>query len=387
MSDLLAVAAKEAREMVRDRRVLAGTLLGPALLVAVFVMLIGAVERSVSEGTTIPVAVVGDWSLEIPKKADSIQFVPVSDEDEGVRQLRGGEVEVVVVSRPAPDGRSVLRVVYDPADTLSRLALSAIERAVEEANRSSATGILRDLGVPEERFAPASVEAVPDRKPEGLGASSVASMIPYLVVLWAFYGVISSVTDMFAGEKERGTLEALLTTPARRRDLALGKTFALFLLSLATAAATLLAVLAVGASGLDLVRVAFPEPPRISLPGVAMLAAAVVPFAAFCAALASSVAVAARSVREAQTNLTLVSFAIVVPAVYSQFVGIVGGTGGGWLAWTPVLSTAVAIRDALLDRVSWSAVVPGATVHAALAALLAFVVVRAFESDRLLAKG
>jgi sodium transport system permease protein len=359
-------------------------LLGPILIVGLFVFLIGGLESSLGGPKRLPLAVVGP----VPDLGGSkeVEVKPVANESEGIRLLRAGKVRLVVSTEPEADGHAVVRAVYDPAETMSRLALAAVEKGVEQSNRRQTLAVLADLGVPESKTTPYRVESRPDRSPEGLGASTIASMLPYLVVLWAFYGVMSSVTDMFAGEKERGTLETLVATPARREDIALGKLLSLFALSLLSSLSTFVAVIGIGLSGLSIAKASFPEPPQVSLLSLAAVLFALVPFAAFCAGLAASVAAPARSSREAQTNLTLVSFVIMLPAVYSQFLGIVGDSGGSWVAWTPVLSTAMAIRNALLDRFDPAMAVPAAIVHLALASVFYGAVVRAFRSDRLLSK-
>lgn len=379
-----AVIRKEAREMARDRRVLAGTLLGPILIVGLFVFLIGGLESSLGGPKQLPLAIVGP----APDLGGSkeVEVKPVASEAEGIRLLRDGKVRLVVSTEPQAGGHAVVRAVYDPAETMSRLALAAVEKGVEQSNRRHTLSILADLGVPESKASPYSVESRPDRSPEGLGASTIASMLPYLVVLWAFYGVMSSVTDMFAGEKERGTLETLVATPARREGLALGKLASLFALSLLSSLSTFVAVIAIGASGLQIAKAAFPEPPQVSLLSLLGVVAALVPFAAFCAGLAACVAAPAKSSREAQTGLTLVSFVIMLPAVYSQFLGIVGDSGASWVGFTPVLSTAMAIRNALLDRFDPALALPAAAVHLLLASLFYWLVVRTFRSDRLLSK-
>jgi sodium transport system permease protein len=47
--------------------------------------------------------------------------------------------------------------------------------------------------------------------------------IPYVLALSAFSGGMTSATDQIAGEKERGTLETLLVSPASRRQIVTGK--------------------------------------------------------------------------------------------------------------------------------------------------------------------
>lgn len=380
------VCAKELREMVRDRRVLTGTIVGPVLIVLLFVALFSVLESSVRE-SKLTIAVVGTGKLPVAGDGkERLGVKAVKTREEGVRLLRKGDVSLVLEVVANPMGGADAEAVYDPAETRSEIALNATRRAFEKANTDVALALLRERSVTEEQASPYRFRAVEDRKPAGLGASSVGTLLPYLIVLWAFYGIMSSVTDLFSGEKERGTMETLLATPTGRLQIALGKVFALFLLSCVAALSTLVAVLLVGNSGLPMFKSAFPEPPRLDLVGAGCVLAALLPFAAFCSTLAASVSAPARSVREAQTHLTLVSFAVMLPAVYSQFIGFLGDASAPWVGWTPVLGAAVSIRQALLGRPEPATIVAAVLVHAVLALALFGVVARSFLGDRLLRK-
>lgn len=57
------------------------------------------------------------------------------------------------------------------------------------------------------------------------------SIIPYMITILLFAGAMSLGADSFAGEKERGTMAALLMTPIKRSTIVYGKLFALMILS------------------------------------------------------------------------------------------------------------------------------------------------------------
>jgi len=380
------VATKEIREMARDRRVLTGTLVGPILIVTLFVSLFSLLESSVRERKVL-VALVG--SSQVPEESgaeDRIKFQSVESREAGVKLLRDGKVNLVLQIRPVPGGGADAEAVYDPAESLSEIALRSTERAFDTANREAMRALLDRQGISSAQAAPYRFQATEDRRPAGLGASSVGTLLPYLIVLWAFYGIMSSVTDLFTGEKERGTLETLLASPGSRVQLAIGKIAALFLLSSLAAVSTLVAVLVLGNTGLPMIKAAFPEPPRLSLAGGSLVLVALLPFAAFCATMTAAVTATSRSVREAQTHLTLVSFGVMLPAVYSQFIGFLGDSSAAWIGWTPVLGAAVSIRQALLGRPDTGMAIASTVVHLFLAGLFFAMVARAFQGDRLLRK-
>ena len=126
-----------------------------------------------------------------------------------------------------------------------------------------------------------------------------ASILPVLLLLWALTGAFYPAVDLCAGEKERGTLETLLSSPAGRGEIVLGKLLTIMLFSMATAVLNLVSV---GATGW----VVLSRLPGFGLPPPAaliVLAVSLAPMAALFSALCLALAAFARSTREGQYYL------------------------------------------------------------------------------------
>jgi len=82
--------------------------------------------------------------------------------------------------------------------------------------------------------------------PENVAATVISMMMPMLLMIFLFSGVMGLALESITGEKERGTLATLLVSPLKRRELAIGKILSLavlsFLSGLVTAVATILAM-------------------------------------------------------------------------------------------------------------------------------------------------
>src|SRR5208282_591592 len=81
--------------------------------------------------------------------------------------------------------------------------------------------------------------------PEKVGGAAIGGLIGYMVILLCFTGAMYPAMDLTAGEKERGTMETILSSPVSRSDLVLGKFSLVLSASLATAA---LSVISMGVS-------------------------------------------------------------------------------------------------------------------------------------------
>jgi sodium transport system permease protein len=124
-------------------------------------------------------------------------------------------------------------------------------------------------------------------------------MLPVLMLLWAMTGAFYPAIDLCAGEKERGTLETLLSSPAERSEIVLGKLLTIMAFSMVTAALNLICVGATG--GLVFRQMAgFGGPPPLA---AIWLALALVPVSALFSALCLALASFARSTKEGQYYL------------------------------------------------------------------------------------
>lgn len=226
-----------------------------------------------------------------------------------------------------------------------------VQEKIGELNRARLRDILAANGLPKEMAEPYRFVKKPLKMPEGLGSAMIVGMIPYLIVIWAFYGGFSVVTELVTGEKEKSTLETLLITPVTRTQIALGKYGALCCVCLTSSLMSLLGLIVVGLLHLPITRGLFPSGVAVSAPMLLSIAVVLVPLVALFAAVLLSISTFARNTREAQTYLTLVSFIVLMPAIFSQFIGFTDFAHAKWIPYVPVLNSATCIKDALMSKI------------------------------------
>jgi sodium transport system permease protein len=158
------------------------------------------------------------------------------------------------------------------------------------------------------------------------------SMLGYLLLLMMFTGGMYPIIDMTAGEKERKTMEALLSAPASRREIVLGKNFAAVTAILITAILTLgslvysLKSTSLSSKSPELQEMMQTIP--LDVHTLTLIGVTLVPLAMFAASLMFAIALFARSYKEAQSYLMPLLMVVIFPA-------LMGGLSG--MAMTPVL--------------------------------------------------
>ena len=175
-----------------------------------------------------------------------------------------------------------------------------------------------------------------------LAAMGLAMFIPLVVAMWTTTAAIQPSIDLTAGERERGTMEALLCTPTARSDLLFGKWLAVATVAsvsvLGQMAGLLFAINFLTSGGIDV--------PSISIGGILLLLLIVVLFAVFVVAIELAVAVRAHSVREAGSILGPMVLLFIGPTLFAQFVNLQGIEA--WWFVLPVFNITLAMREALM---------------------------------------
>ena len=169
--------------------------------------------------------------------------------------------------------------------------------------------------------------------------------IPFVLALWTASAAVQPAIDMTVGERERGTLESLLSLPLLRSELLMGKWLAVVTIT-GVGVALQIAGLLFGIAFLaeDLVNV-----PSISIASVLLLTLAVGLYGTMIVALYLALAMRSKSVKEAGTVLTPITLAMIVPILLTQFINL-DDVESFWFA-IPFVNVLLALRELLLDRV------------------------------------
>ncbi len=170
---------------------------------------------------------------------------------------------------------------------------------------------LESRGVPSVAARPFRIEMQDVAGEEQHKAAVWSKILPFVLLIWALTGAFYPAIDLCAGEKERGTLETLLSSPAERLEIVWGKLLTVMIFSIATALLNLTSLTVTGSLVLSQLPNLGP-PPTLS---IVWLVVALVPVSALFSALCLALAVFARSTKEGQyylMPLVLVTLPLVI---------------------------------------------------------------------------
>ncbi len=193
-------------------------------------------------------------------------------------------------------------------------------------------------GLSPELLQPVVLQNRPLAKPQST-AATFARMLPFLVIIAVLYGALNAALDTMAGERERGSLEPLLTNPSRSWALVLGKWGAVAGVAMLVAVLCCLSLMVtqwVAPGGRLQTLLSFG--PHEALLSVFIM----VPFAAALSAVLMAVAIRCKTFKEAQASSNLVVLALSLLPVYSIF----NSGEADWQLWVPGLA-----QNVLMGRI------------------------------------
>ncbi|MBI2805334.1 MAG: CPBP family intramembrane metalloprotease [Planctomycetes bacterium] len=257
------------------------------------------------------------------------------------------------------DGRraGALLKVRGRDDDRSRLALRRLTPLLNQWEEDIRKVRLARRGMTEKFLSPFKVE-LPKELTDGGGRQSAIDLVvrvfPFLLVLWSLAGALYPAVDLCAGEKERGTMETLLITPAGREEIVLGKFLTIWFFSAGTALLNLLSMgitTALFASYL----------PQVGFSFFALFWCVVLslPQSAFFSALSLAIGAYARSSKEGQYYL-MPLFVVTMPLIFLTLAP--GVELNAFYSMVPVTGVALLMQRLMtaptLGEIPWAYFVP-----------------------------
>lgn len=358
------IAKKEIIEFVRDWRTLLALVVIPLLIFpALFIALPILLESEAAELDSLELNIIwqGDVNDELQLAFNnsslmiSFENLPteidnLSDIGPDQDRLRSQEYNAVFRLVESDSGWN-FSVLYLSTSEASNEARIRILNSINQWESDVVNGTLVEAGLdPETTLDPVTWDGdygEADAATIGEQAGLALSMfIPMVIAIWTASSAIQPSIDMTAGERERGTLEALLCLPCTRMQLLAGKW-------LAVASITSVGV-ALQIGGLlfaisYLASASIIGIPSLSGTSILLLLGAVVIFAIMVVAFELALAMKAHSVKEAGSLLGPAILFIIFPALFTQVINL-DGIESWWFA-VPLVNILLAMRELLLDRV------------------------------------
>ncbi|MCF3648658.1 ABC transporter permease [Synoicihabitans lomoniglobus] len=339
------VFRKELRDSVRDKRTLISTLVVPTVVIPVLFFGAGFVMKKViskaqEEASSVMIIGGEDSPAVVAAITANEEFNIVPTRDDYKDAVSNKEIRIAVDIPPGFDAAitgdkaPTLKIYHYQGEMKSNMGRNQMRNFLFDYREDAVQSALAARGLPETLAKPFEVETENVAPPEKVGGNAVGGFVPYMIVILCFTGAMYPAMDLTAGEKERGTMETLLCSPVNRINIVMGK----FLMVLAASAATVaLTVVMMGVSAVVAGKVfasgavASGAGAGAEGGGMGMLIdplglvgvfAMVVPVAMLFAAVQLTVALFAKSFKEAQSYVSPLMIVVIMPTAMGMLPGI-----------------------------------------------------------------
>ncbi|MEI7596371.1 MAG: ABC transporter permease [Bacteroidota bacterium] len=356
MNIILTVIKKELTDTLRDKRTLMSAIIIPALVIPLLIFGITKLQKGLmdKEGTKqLKIALIGTPdNIKSQFKDDNFILVENYNLETGKKAISGDSLDAVIEfyadfsDKTSKMQSGNINLYYKSTNLLLSSRVSEKIDLIETQLLNERT---KQLNISPEAFTPIIVSKVDIASPKEQIGKMVGGFLPYIFILFCFMGCMYPAIDLITGEKEKGTIETLLTSPASRYKIIIGKMATISIVGLSAALMTIMGMLV----GLEFL----PDIPQdflnsvsdiLSVKFIVMLFAMLLPLSVFFAGLLSAIVVRAKSFKEAQSLVTPMTFVVIIPAM----IALMPGVELNWqTVWVPILNIALATKEIIAGTI------------------------------------
>ena len=331
------IALKEIVDLLRDRRTMIVTVItamaaGPVLMLLVINLIAGQANKARDLRLPIIGATHAPALVAFLQRQQVAILEPPADFES---KIKSGDLDVVLeidaafADRVAKGEPGVIHLIYDRSRDRALPSIYELEKLLRAYNREWGSGRLLLRGIGEAVANPIAIEVRDLSTPQSSGAL-VLFLIAYYGLFAAVMGGMAAAVDTIAGERERSSLEPLLTTSVRPLELAAGKLASVVVLNACTVTLTLTGFyLILGFAPLPAVGIPF----LFGLSELMKFFLVLAPLIILMPTVFLYLGARARSYKEAQSNVALLFFVASLAPIVQMFLQ---KKEPAWLSWVPV---------------------------------------------------
>lgn len=363
ISIIRTIFQKELRDIYRDRRTLFVTIVLPILLYPLLMIgfsMLTAAQLGKLEKKKVRVAVINELAAPtLMAMIDTSSAVAVSDTTAWRPAISAGDLDAAVEFAPGfemsieANNSPQLTIYHNSSRDLSGQAASRLRDIVDAYQDKVVRTRLVELSADTALLHPFDITDTNLATEEQRQGSLIGRVLGYILIIMTLMGAFYPAIDLTAGEKERGTMETLLVSPAGRGEIVYGKFFAVLSVSMITA---ILNIASIGFTMLYMVRIlgrgskamsAFAIDPMSLVMALLLILPLAITFAAICLA----VAVGARTYKEGQGLLSPLYSLVILPAMVSL---LPGTEMTPKLAAIPLVNVSLLIKEYMAGNYFWT---------------------------------
>lgn len=388
---------KELKETLRDRRTILMMIIIPTLVFPVIMTLFMSISegfqkeiasKNVKIGVISPKNSLFDKDLaQLPNQLGKKTFIQFNDTATLIKAIKNDSIQLGFVIPQNTDEtlkklKTVsIKVFHNGSDLGMKERAEVFLTYIQEKWTQQR---LVNLEISQEKITPLQVNYENIASSKEMIGKLAGGFLPYMFIAFGFMGCMFPAIDLFTGEKERMTIETLLTTPVSRWKILVEK-MGVVVLSGLTAATFNLVGIYLAIEVFDIVK--DPEVLQaiqdiLSPAFIILLFALLIPLIIFFAGIMVPIAVRAKSFKEAQSIISPLNIVVLLPAMIGFFPGI---ELNEITAIIPIVNIVLATKELMAGTLEIHLVIIAFVVMLLLAALSILLSYKRFDDESTIA--
>lgn len=211
-------------------------------------------------------------------------------------------------------------------------------------------------------------------------SSQIINMLPVFIIMAITLAATYPAIDVTAGEKERGTLETLLTFPIKNSELIIGKYLAVVASAVLSAIISFIATFGSFLIIQENLSIYATSKITLSLSSSISIILVLVVYSLFISGLTIAISSFSKSFKEAQNALTPVNFLPIIP----MFIMMIGINSSYLISVVPYLNFSLAINDILNGNVNLIFMLLMFLSTIVYAGIMIFTIVKLYKQEKIL---
>jgi len=342
----MTVLNKEFKDTLRDRRTLITAVLLPAIIFPLLFMGMAEMEtnRMEEEATKkLDIALVNtteDFSR-VMAADTSLVLKNKYSEKSAKEAIQADKLDAALIwTKGKSEDNPKLQVLYKASHTAT---YARVMQQVSLVENQMVQAKVTELNIGPEiltSFVIAQEDVTTENEEM---AALIGSVLPLIFIIFCFVGCMYPAIDLITGEKEKGTIETLLTVPASRFEILIGKMLTIAIMGLMSATMTICGIyMSVSLFSDATAEMAGSISEILSWKSILLLCGMLIPLSIFFAGLLSAIVVRAKTFKESQSRVTPVTFLVSAPAILAMAPEV----NLNWEnVWIPVYNMAISIEQ------------------------------------------
>ncbi|HIR58615.1 MAG TPA: ABC transporter permease [Candidatus Onthousia excrementipullorum] len=378
MSNLGNILKKELREMFRDKKSLAMMLIIPILIPALVIGMSALFESEVNKPITDYNKIgfnyeLGDMEKDIAENLDIEVISGTTEELEN--KYSDGSIDLYITkdgSTYTINGEDNETSTYATSlmDTYFATYKEALQTNYLASNNINPTDVTNIITVNKEIT-----------ETENFYGNYIVNYGFLFIIMAITISATYPATDTTAGEKERGTLETLLTFPIKSKDIIVGKFLSVSLSSIITGVISLILMLVSLAYANSSFEIYKDTNLMLSPSSLIFAIVVIIAYSLLISGLCIAIASKSKTFKEAQSALTPLTFISFFPGMIAFMAGI---SSSPILSLVPFLNFTLLFQDIVVGNINIVNILLMSLSTVVIIALVLVVIIKQYKSEKVL---